>query len=155
MKFLDVLPLGKNEIIALVGAGGKTSTMLAIGEEAKQKGLKVILTTTTKMVYPIDLDISVVVSDDPDNLHNMVNHALSLDNVVIVGKTVEAVSDINSPPKLIGLDLDLFSSLQSTNADLIIVEADGASGKPLKAPAAHEPVIPACSTLVMPIVGID
>ena len=107
MKFLDVLPLGKNEIIALVGAGGKTSTMLAIGEEAKQKGLKVILTTTTKMVYPIDLDISVVVSDDPDNLHNMVNHALSLDNVVIVGKTVEAVSDINSPPKLIGLDLEI------------------------------------------------
>lgn len=155
MKFLDVLQLGENEIIALVGAGGKTSTLYAIGEEAKQKGRKVILTTTTKIYYPIDLDISVVVSDDPDNLHDMINHALSIDNVVVVGKTVEAADDINSHPKLLGLDLDLFSSLQSTNADLIVVEADGAAGKPFKAPAGHEPMIPASSTIVMPIVGID
>jgi probable selenium-dependent hydroxylase accessory protein YqeC len=35
------------------------------------------------------------------------------------------------------------------------VEADGAAGLPVKAPAAHEPVIPASTTLVVAMMGLD
>jgi probable selenium-dependent hydroxylase accessory protein YqeC len=35
------------------------------------------------------------------------------------------------------------------------VEADGAAGKPLKAPAAHEPVIPAYTTRLVGMVGLN
>jgi probable selenium-dependent hydroxylase accessory protein YqeC len=39
--------------------------------------------------------------------------------------------------------------------DFLIVEADGAAGKPLKAPAAHEPVIPPSTTLVVAVMGLE
>ena len=37
----------------------------------------------------------------------------------------------------------------------ILNEADGSRMRPFKAPAAHEPVIPAETTLVVPVVGAD
>jgi probable selenium-dependent hydroxylase accessory protein YqeC len=36
-----------------------------------------------------------------------------------------------------------------------LVEADGAAGLPVKAPAAHEPVIPASTTMVVAMMGLD
>ena len=39
--------------------------------------------------------------------------------------------------------------------DTIIVEADGAAGRPVKAPREWEPVIPTATTLVVAILGID
>ena len=39
--------------------------------------------------------------------------------------------------------------------DFLIVEADGAHGRPLKAPADHEPVIPSLSTTVVIAIGVD
>ena len=38
---------------------------------------------------------------------------------------------------------------------VVLVEADGAAGKPLKAPAGHEPVIPSSSTVVVAVAGLD
>jgi molybdenum cofactor cytidylyltransferase len=40
-------------------------------------------------------------------------------------------------------------------ADVIIVEADGSRRLPFKAPAPHEPVVPACTTILVPLVGLD
>jgi hypothetical protein len=39
--------------------------------------------------------------------------------------------------------------------DHVIVEADGAAGRPLKAPADHEPVIPQSTTLVIALLGLS
>ena len=41
------------------------------------------------------------------------------------------------------------------SADYLLVEADGAKGLPCKAHAPHEPVIPACASRVVCVVGID
>ncbi|MBN1318931.1 MAG: putative selenium-dependent hydroxylase accessory protein YqeC, partial [Anaerolineales bacterium] len=41
------------------------------------------------------------------------------------------------------------------SVDAVLVEADGAKCLPFKAPAAHEPVIPAATTLLVPVVGLD
>lgn len=38
---------------------------------------------------------------------------------------------------------------------IVVVEADGARGHPAKAPADHEPVIPATATLVVAVIGSD
>ena len=40
-------------------------------------------------------------------------------------------------------------------ADYVLVESDGAKGLPLKAPAEHEPVIPAETSLVVAVAGLD
>ena len=43
----------------------------------------------------------------------------------------------------------------AAEVDLVVVEADGAAGKPLTAPRAYEPVIPAATDLLVPVVGAD
>ena len=58
--------------------------------------------------------------------------------------------------KVTGPTPELVDHLYTTSAaDYIIVEADGSHGLPLKAPAAHEPVVPSLSTAVVILMGID
>jgi probable selenium-dependent hydroxylase accessory protein YqeC len=59
--------------------------------------------------------------------------------------------------KLKGINPELVSQLIKLDPVIyIIVEADGAACRPLKAPnPTFEPVIPRSSTLVIPVVGID
>lgn len=52
--------------------------------------------------------------------------------------------------KLSGLAFDQVAAL---DYDLVVVEADGSAGRPLKFPLAHEPVIPPCTTVVIPVAG--
>ncbi len=52
-------------------------------------------------------------------------------------------------PAEVGRVLDL------PEVDVVVVEADGAHGRPIKAPASHEPVVPPSSTLVVITMGID
>jgi probable selenium-dependent hydroxylase accessory protein YqeC len=55
-----------------------------------------------------------------------------------------------------GVSLDLFRRLRSWCPGVCILnEADGSRMRPFKAPAEHEPVIPAETTLVVPLVGAD
>jgi molybdenum cofactor cytidylyltransferase len=154
MRFLEALEIRKKDIVSLVGAGGKTTIMFALGKEAGEVGLKTILTTTTKINYPVEHNISVIVSDQRDTLVSQVKKALAETNVIVVGKRIEAISG-SASAKLIGLDYDMLSALGATDADLIVVEADGAAGRAFKAPADHEPVIPLNSTIVIPVVGVD
>ena len=55
-----------------------------------------------------------------------------------------------------GISLDRFRELRGWCPDAcLITEADGSRMLPFKAPAAHEPVIPAETTLVLVLVGAD
>jgi probable selenium-dependent hydroxylase accessory protein YqeC len=40
-------------------------------------------------------------------------------------------------------------------AQFVLVEADGAAGRPVKAPAGHEPVVPSSADLVVGVMGLD
>ena len=67
-----------------------------------------------------------------------------------------AVGKLPESGKLCGFQPEIIGELW--NAGLfqwIIVEADGAAGKPLKAPADHEPVIPACTTRLVGMLGLN
>ena len=58
--------------------------------------------------------------------------------------------------KLKGVSPNLVNELWSSNRiDIIIIEADGAAGRPVKAPRESEPVIPTRTTLVVAILGVD
>jgi probable selenium-dependent hydroxylase accessory protein YqeC len=58
--------------------------------------------------------------------------------------------------KLRGVSPDLLCQIAAEGlADAILVEADGAKGRSLKAPAHYEPVVPFCTTLLVPMAGLD
>lgn len=150
MKLFDAFELSKSDIIALVGGGGKTTTMFTLGREATERHLKTVLTTTTRIYCPADPEKGLVMTRNSQELFSALSSKLTSFSSIIAG--AELAPDNN---KLTGLDPQLIPGILNAGADLVIVEADGAARKPFKAPAAHEPVIPTSSTVVIPVVGVD
>ena len=147
---LDIRP---KDVISLVGAGGKTTLMFALARELSLHGKVVITTTTTKIFPPSSLDTPyLLISQKENQIIDFILKKVGELNHITIASRVLADSG-----KLQGIDSFLIAKLLSLSAvNYIIVEADGASQKPLKAPSPlFEPVIPQQTSLVMPVVGID
>ena len=129
---LDIPP----GVTAFVGGGGKTTAILRLSKELCERGR--VLVATTTHIYPPDLPTLI----DPDE--QALRRAFDMYPVVAVGSV--------QGPKL-GPPVDLESLFAA--CDYALIEADGARGLPLKAPAAHEPVIPEGANLVVAVAGMD
>ncbi len=141
--------LSEYRLITLTGAGGKTSLSHLLGSLFKSDRKRIITTTTTKILPP-DRGHIVLQADGPDFM-GRVRAALDIFSCITVARDY----DTNSG-KLLGLTPETVSVLyRSGIADNILVEGDGAARKPLKAPAAHEPVVPAETDLCIGVMGID
>jgi probable selenium-dependent hydroxylase accessory protein YqeC len=147
----DALSLGSREIIALVGGGGKTTLMFALAQELNGKGLKVITTATTKIFEPArEQACMLVVQDDPEQAIRMVREGLQQ------GSHVAFAAQRFPGGKIGGTDPAFVERMaRELPVNDIIIEADGANKLPIKAPADHEPVVPAATTLLVPIIGIE
>ena len=127
-------------ITALVGGGGKTTLMLRLARELTEGGARVIVTTTTHIFPPEGIP-----TGNPANAQE-VSRALLLEPLLCLGKPAEG-GKLTAP--------DLSMAMLSQLADYVLVEADGAKRLPLKAPDAHEPVIPRETRLVVAVAGLD
>jgi probable selenium-dependent hydroxylase accessory protein YqeC len=146
------LRLKKGGVISLVGAGGKTALLFRLARELSGQNAAVLTTTTTKIYLPTRRQSSVVIEDE---------------RVEAVLKQAKAFlrhhrhisSGSRSLPfrhKLKGFPPEVIDDIwQSGTFRWIIVEADGAAGRPIKAPADHEPVIPKCTKWVVGVVGLQ
>jgi probable selenium-dependent hydroxylase accessory protein YqeC len=143
----ESLGLGERENISLVGAGGKTTLMYLLGKALSANGYRVITTTTTKILEPEP--------DDTPYLSLGESHETILTKVDHHGHVTVASRRLASG-KLKGIPPQQVDELwKSGRADYLIVEADGAARKPLKAPAPYEPVIPVSTGVVITLVGVD
>ena len=116
-------------VTAIIGSGGKTTLMYALAQELARLG-SVIVTTTTHIRRPEHLPVSEWVQDAC--------------GIVCVGTPCEN-GKLSAPRQ---------SMKELANlADYVLVEADGSAGKPLKAHAAHEPVIPDNAAQVICVAG--
>jgi probable selenium-dependent hydroxylase accessory protein YqeC len=69
MMLLDAFDAWNERVIALVGAGGKTTAMFHMAHEFGEAGRRVIVTTTTRIRMPDRGDVGLmIVSDDPSEL---------------------------------------------------------------------------------------
>jgi len=94
----------------------------------------------------------MLVSEDKRAIKDFIlNEGATHGHITIVSE------EMASSGKLKGIDPELIQEFCKQSPEtIIIVEADGAAGRPLKAPnIAHEPVIPQNSSLIIPVVGID
>ena len=151
MKLKEALDIKPGEIISLVGGGGKTTLMFALAQELASHGKHVITTTTTKILEPSSSETPLLLIEKNEGL--MIRTLLqNLEQY----KHITLVSEKLSSGKLNGVSPEFVVRLADLNqAYCIIVEADGAARKPLKAPNPTEPVIPDNTSLVIPVVGID
>lgn len=138
-----------HRLIALTGAGGKTSMMRWLADHRRGSGGRVILTTTTK-IFPIP-GVETILQEECNDFMGRIRIALKRTSCICIARRFHAVSG-----KLIGLDKEVVTSLHRFRwADTILVEADGAARKPLKAPNDNEPVIPGGTDLCIGVMGLD
>lgn len=144
----NALGLGPHVCVALIGAGGKTTTMFALADELSQRGSSVVISTTTKIWKPGGRQ--VVLAEGPRQLIDSVRPQLEPNRAVVVGRAV------NEQGKLVGLPPRSVCELVGSGlADAVLVEADGAAGRSLKVHGEGEPVVPACAQVVIVVAGLD
>ena len=142
------IDLRKRELITFVGAGGKTTAIFNLARELRDKGKKVLVTTTTAIYYPYYEKCDCIIVLD-NELENIFQEKFS-DGITVIGQKV------TEEDKLKGIECNLINQLFLEEAfDYILVEGDGAKGKPIKVPADYEPVIPTLSTIVIAVIGLD
>ncbi len=158
--------------ISIVGAGGKTSLMKRLRDELISQGLKVIITTSTHIMY--DDPVAFVRCGDVrdpgagakdrtgSGLHANKSGSIALSFSEKICETTgrlgyavagcisddacPGVSKVSSPGAEM---LDRLGEL----CDVLLIEADGARGMQVKVPAEWEPVIAARSDLVISVAG--
>lgn len=123
-------------ITAVIGGGGKTTLLRTLGLELAQ-GHRVVLCTTTKILPFPDLPCAMTRADLQDMREP--HHLLC------AGTLVPQTGKLTAPEV----------SMETLAAwfDYVLVEADGAARRPLKAHAPHEPVIPPQANQTICVVG--
>ncbi len=148
MRLVEALQLSERPVVAIVGAGGKTTTLFRLGRELPGP---VFITTTTHLgIEQRKLaDRHIIV---PEN--GSIESSLE--------KTTEKVTLFSGPaaadgrlPGIGSANLEMLKDYCQENGIPLLIEADGARGLALKAPGPHEPVIPEGVSDVIVVAGMQ
>ena len=132
-------------IIAIIGGGGKTTSMCAVAKHLEKSSVHM---TTTTHIFPVYPPESRVLLLDPSKRQLL--DALSQPGIVCAG-----VPDKQSKiRRLCSFSPDLLSCAADC-ADWVIYEADRANRRPLKLHQTTEPVIPKNTGLCLIVVGLS
>ncbi|MBE2221400.1 MAG: putative selenium-dependent hydroxylase accessory protein YqeC [Anaerolineae bacterium] len=142
-----------NELIAIVGGGGKTSLMFALANSLPGR----IVVTTTTRIFAAQMKLAAATvfftaegAEDAEFFKRISANLDAFGQCLVIGEVGERQE------KAFGIPLTLPRQLLAQpDVDFVLVEADGSRMRPIKAPADHEPVIPPDATLVVPVVGMD
>jgi molybdenum cofactor cytidylyltransferase len=148
MQLAPALRLTPTSSVAFVGAGGKTSALFRAARELAPA----VLTTTTHLG-----DWQVAEADRhfvwPENTPLPALESALGGGLTLVTGPLDAASQ-----RYHGLTIPQIHQLHEVcgyHALPLLIEADGARQKPLKAPAAHEPVIPEWVETVVVVAGLS
>lgn len=129
-------------VISVTGAGGKTSVIRRMAEEAVSMGLHPIVTTTTHMRREEQFLV--------EPTKEQVRERIELRGQAWLGASCE------KKEKIQGMPLTFLEMLyRERTGDLFLVEADGARMLPCKVPGEREPVIWRKTTHVLSVYGLD
>lgn len=131
----------KSPVVSFIGAGGKTTLISRLAEEYRSRGIPVIVTTTTHMM----------IWKKPWFL---VNPSLAGIKSVLSREGMAWLGKLGPQGKLCSLPEELLSQVMKLKCP-VLIEADGAKRRPMKAPALHEPVILPETTHVQNVYGLD
>ena len=148
MQLRESLGVRDGEMVSLIGAGGKTTTLLQLAKELRDAGKKVLVTTTTKIFKPSKPHVDrLFIVEDVDAL---LREATKLDPPLIIGAGSKLDQD-----KLIGLPPRWLDEIvRSKHFAAVLVEADGAASRLFKVPSDFEPVIPVATNLTVWVLSI-
>ena len=136
MALSDLLAI-RPGVTAVIGGGGKTTLLRTLGEELAGRGSRVLLCTTTKILPFPGL---------PCARRKAELEALRREHRLLCAGTPVPGTEKLTAPETPMAEL-------ARRFDYVLVEADGAARRPLKAHAPHEPVIPTEANQTICVVG--
>jgi molybdenum cofactor cytidylyltransferase len=148
MKLSEALRIGGQARLAFVGAGGKTAALFQLAHELDPQ---VILTTSTHLA------VAEAARADAHFIIEGKRDLVKLKDGLAAGVTL-ATGQATSDQRLTGLseeDLRGLKEIADAHNAHLLIEADGSRQLPLKAPAAHEPSIPAFVDTVVVVAGLS
>jgi len=152
MRLADALRVDQKQVIAFTGAGGKSTAIDRLTRELSVSSPVVVTTTTKFLLNQSSIAEAHLIAQNPRELDRLSTLLGKHSSVLVTGEAAETES------KWLGLNrstIDALHAIAKTAGAVLLIEADGARGRSLKAPAGHEPVIPAYVDLVAPVVGLD
>ncbi len=126
-------------VTAVIGGGGKTTLLRTLGEALAGAGRTVVLCTTTK-IFPFPSLTNLISPTE-----KVLLAALRARGLVCAGAPASNTGKLAAPE----IPMGRLAAL----ADYVLVEADGSAGRPMKAHAPHEPVIPPEAGQTVLVVG--
>ena len=147
----DLIDLPNSPLVAIIGAGGKTTTMYTLANELAQREKRVITTTTTQIFFPEPGETDkLIIATETDDLPKAIKESWQRHHRVTVAESFLRAE------KLRGLQPEQpCELLVKSGADAVIVEADGARHRMIKAPAEYEPVIPLQTTVALLLMSAE
>ena len=137
-EIAEALGLGDHELVSLVGGGGKTTLLFALGTQLVGT---VVLTTTTKMGRDRTGGHEPLLAPTDDALLR----TLAARRVALAWRATADHKALGVEPQV----CDRWFGL----VDHVVVEADGSRRMPFKAPLDYEPVVPSQTTTLVACVG--
>lgn len=147
-NIMEAFDVKLGSIITAVGGGGKTTLLKVLAQELIAENVPIIITTTTKIFPPENHeDLFLINQFSREYIKERLLERPVKNGFIYLGK------EINDEGKIIGFEsyqVDLLKGL----FPFILVEGDGSLGKGLKAPRKDEPVIPAETDVLCPVIGL-
>jgi probable selenium-dependent hydroxylase accessory protein YqeC len=161
MDLATALELGSRELISFVGAGGKKTAMHRLVDEARTRNLTVGYTTTAHMPPP---SFPLVVADSDELIETLHSRSDSdsdpalnsdPDEYALSFAREQVVNPERVDEKVSGFAPSVVDRVfQSERFEWLVVKADGARMRELKAPGEDEPQIPEASTRTVPVASV-
>lgn len=148
LQLKSSLEITEKEIVSIYGAGGKSTLLYLLAGELSGGGSKVVVTTTTRIYQRPDLPL-VLSPTLPEAASKLRKLPAGKYPVILAGGLLPG-------GKLKGIDPSWPGRLiEEPGVSCILGECDGAAGRPLKGYAPYEPVLPADSSVAVPVLGLS
>jgi len=148
MRLSHALRIQPGESISFSGSGGKTSALITLARELENP---VIATTTTHFSKEqLGFADQIIYSRDISSANKFVD-SIAPGVTLIIGEEGDNWRVSGPPAELLG---EVYQHAGSRGINLLI-EADGSRQRALKAPAAHEPVIPPYIDQAVVVAGLS
>ncbi|MGJ3238189.1 MAG: selenium cofactor biosynthesis protein YqeC [Anaerolineae bacterium] len=147
MRLHQAFDVVRGDVVAFIGAGGKTSALIGLGYELFDQGWRV-LATTTSVIDEVQLPLMPHAMRYDANPQK-ISQALTEHGFVFLYERI-----VNG--KVYGPEVEWTRQVLDTiDSDVLLIEADASEGMPLKAPRADEPYVPSEASLVVPIASLS
>ncbi len=149
MLLKNALRIEPGQTVAFTGAGGKTTAIRKLVGELT----RALITTTTRLGRgQADLAQHHFIDPGRDELARIAQLLDKRVTVLVTGPLLKADEKWSAPGRR---TLEALAQIAAETGAPLLIEADGARGRSLKAPAEHEPIVPEFTNRVVPMAGLD